>query len=50
MVRVALPGAAVLLAVSVITLLPVLVGFGEKAAVTPLGSPVTARVTSPAKP
>ena len=49
MVRVDVPGVAVLLTVTVRTLLP-LVGFGVKDAVTPLGSPVAARVTLPAKP
>ena len=48
-VRVYCPTAAVLLAVNVNVLVPV-VGFGENAAVTPLGSPVTARFTLPVKP
>lgn len=48
-VSVEVPVAAVLLAVSVSVLLP-LVGFGEKDAVTPAGSPVTARFTLPVKP
>ena len=48
-VSVDVPGVAELLAISVSTLIPV-VGFGEKDAVTPLGRPVTARFTAPAKP
>jgi hypothetical protein len=48
-VNVAVPGVAVPLAVSVRTLLP-LVGLGAKEAVTPLGSPVTARFTLPVNP
>jgi hypothetical protein len=49
-VRVYCPTAAVLLAVSVSELFPV-VGFGVKAdAVTPLGTPDTARFTLPVKP
>lgn len=47
MVTVAAPVVAVLLAVSVSTLLPV-VGLVPKAAVTPLGNPDAARVTLPA--
>jgi len=43
------PGAAELLAVSVSTLVAV-VGFVPHDAVTPLGSPVAARVTLPVKP
>ena len=43
------PTLAVLFAVSVRLLKPV-VGFGEKDAVTPLGSPVTARLTLPVNP
>lgn len=43
------PGVAVLLAVSVSVLLP-LVGFGEKDAETPLGRPVAARFTLPVNP
>ena len=43
------PIVAVLLAVSVTVLLPV-VGFGVKDAVTPLGRPETARFTLPANP
>jgi hypothetical protein len=43
------PGAAALLAFSVSTLLA-FVGLGAKDAVTPLGSPVTARVALPVKP
>jgi hypothetical protein len=46
MVTVAAPVVAVLLAVSVSTLLPV-VGFAPNAAVTPLGRPDAARVTLP---
>ena len=42
-VTVAFPGAAVLLAVNVKTLLP-LAGFCEKLAVTPLGKPETERL------
>jgi hypothetical protein len=49
MVTVAAPVAAVLLAVRVSTLLPV-VGLVAKAALTPLGRPEAARVTLPAKP
>lgn len=49
MVTVAVPVVAVLLAVSVSTLLPV-VGLVAKAAVTPLGRPEAASVTSPVKP
>jgi hypothetical protein len=48
-VNVATPRVAVWLVVSVSVLLPV-VGFGAKVAVTPLGRPVTARLTLPAKP
>jgi len=48
-VTVADPRLAVLLAVSVNTLVPV-VGFGLKDAVTPLGNPEAARVTLPANP
>jgi hypothetical protein len=48
MVTVAAPTVAVLLAVSVSTLLPV-VGLVPNAAVTPLGRPVAARVTLPVK-
>ena len=46
------PTGTVLLAVSVITLelLVAEVGFGAKDAVTPLGRPVTARLTLPANP
>jgi hypothetical protein len=43
------PRAAVLLAVNVIVLLPV-VGFGVNVAVTPLGSPEIARFTLPVNP
>ena|ERR1035438_7634936 len=49
MVRVYCPRLAVLLAVSVKVLIPV-VGFGLKDAVTPLGRPATARFTLPLKP
>lgn len=49
MVAVDVPAAAVPLAVSVITVLPV-VGLGENEAVTPLGSPDAARVTLPVNP
>jgi len=49
MVSVFVPGAAELLAVNVSKLLPV-VGFGFQRAVTPLGSPETARVTLPVNP
>jgi hypothetical protein len=48
-VTVAAPSTAVLLAVSVRVLLPV-VGFGLKVAVTPLGNPDAARVTLPVNP
>ena len=48
-VTVELPMAAVLLAVNVNWLLPV-VGLREKDEVTPLGSPVTARLTLPLNP
>lgn len=49
MVTVAGPSVAVLLAVSVSKLLPV-VGSGEKPAVTPLGRPDAARVIAPVNP
>jgi hypothetical protein len=49
MVRVEDPMLAVLLAVNVRVLVPV-AGFGEKDAVTPLGRPVTARLTLPLNP
>ena len=49
MVTVAAPVVAVLLAVSVSTLLPV-VGLVPKAAVTPLGRPDAASVTLPLNP
>jgi len=49
MVTVAAPVVAVLLAVSVSTLLPV-VGLVPKAAVTPLGRPYAASVTLPVNP
>lgn len=48
-VTVAAPVVAVLLAVSVSTLVPV-VGLVPNAAVTPLGKPDAARVTLPVKP
>lgn len=48
-VTTAFPGVAALLAVNVSVLLAV-VGFGEKATVTPLGSPDAASVTDPANP
>ena len=44
------PVVAVLLAVSVNTLDPVVVGFGLNEAVTPLGNPLAARVTPPVNP
>src|ERR1700691_1202664 len=50
MVTVALPDAAELPAARVRTLSPAETGFGEKEAVTPLGSPVAVRVTLPANP
>ena len=49
MVSVYCPSGVVLLAVSVITLFPV-VGFGVKDAVTPLGMPDTDRFTLPMNP
>ena len=49
MVSVAVPGAAVVLAVSVNTL-EVAAGFGLNAAVTPLGRPDTEKVTLLLKP
>ena len=49
MVSGAVPIAAVLLAVSVSVVVPV-VGLGLKDAVTPLGKPVTARFTLPLNP
>jgi hypothetical protein len=49
MVMVVLPTAAVLAAVKTTLVLPV-VGFAAKAAVTPAGSPETARLTIPVKP
>jgi hypothetical protein len=48
-VTVAGPVAAMSLAVSLSTLVPV-VGFGTNAAVTPLGRPVADRFTLPANP
>lgn len=44
------PVGAVLLAVRVITVEPVAVGFGEKDAVTPVGKPDTAKFTLPVDP
>jgi hypothetical protein len=44
------PLVAVLLAVKVSTLVPVVVGLGLKLAVTPLGNPLAARVTPPLNP
>ena len=49
MVRLLLPGVAVLLAVSVSVLVPV-VATGEKDAVTPAGRPAIERFTEPVKP
>ena len=49
MVTVEVPVVAELLAVKVTTLLPV-VGLVAKVAVTPVGSPLAARVTLPVKP
>jgi hypothetical protein len=49
MVNVVVPGEAVLAAINVTVLEPV-AGFGEKEAVTPLGSPETLRFTVPVKP
>jgi hypothetical protein len=49
MVTVANPGVAVLLAVKVSVLIPV-VGFGRKDAVTPLGRPDAVRLTLPVNP
>ena len=49
MVTMLVPGAAVLLAVKVSVLLLV-AGFGEKDAVTPLGSPDADSVTLPLNP
>ena len=48
-VRVAFPGVAVLLAISVSVLFPV-EGLGEKDAVTPLGSPEIVKFTLPLNP
>lgn len=48
-VAVALPAAAVLLAIRVSVLFP-LVGFGENDAVTPAGKPLTEKLTLPVKP
>jgi hypothetical protein len=48
-VTVEVPGATVLIAVSVSTLLPV-IGFGENEAPTPVGSPEMARWTLPVNP
>ena len=49
MVSVAVPGAAVVLAVSV-NMLELAAGFGLNAAVTPLGRPATEKVTLLLKP
>ena len=49
MVRLLLPGVAVLLTVTVSVLVPVVVT-GEKDAVTPAGSPAIERFTEPVKP
>ena len=49
MVTIAFPGVAVLLVTSVNVLFPV-EGLGEKDAVTPLGSPDTAKFTLPLNP
>jgi len=48
-IKVLFPNAVAVLAVSVMEAVPV-VGFGEIAAVTPLGSPATARFTLPVNP
>ena len=50
MVTKKLPGVEGLAAVSVIMLEPVEVGFGAKAAVTPVGRPDAAKLTLPANP
>ena len=50
MVTVAVPGAALLVAVSVSKLVPVDIGFGANVAVTPAGSPDAARLTLPVNP
>jgi hypothetical protein len=50
MVTVVDPVDAVELAVSVITLVPAPIGLGEKAALTPLGKPVAAKLTLPLNP
>ena len=44
------PRLAVLLAVTVMVLSPLEMGFGENDAVTPLGKPVTDRFTLPVNP
>jgi hypothetical protein len=49
-VTVYVPGVVVPAAVRVITLLPVVVGLGENAAVAPLGRPEAAIVTLPENP
>jgi hypothetical protein len=49
MVTVVVPRLAELLAVTVSVLIPV-AGFGEKDAVTPVGSPETERLTLPVNP
>lgn len=48
-VTVAIPGAAESATESV-KVLPLVDGFGEKAAVTPVGNPVAVKVTLPANP
>ena len=50
MVTVDEPTVAELLAVTVISVSPGVVGFGEKDAVTPLGSPEATRFTLPENP
>ena len=50
MVTVDVPGAALLVAVSVITLYPEETAAGEKDAVTPLGSPDAERAALPVNP
>jgi hypothetical protein len=50
MVTVLVPVVAVLLAVNVSVLLPVVVGFGLNAAVTPLPRPLADKVTLPLNP
>ena len=48
-VTVAIPGAAESVTESV-NVLPLVDGFGENVAVTPVGKPVTVKVTLPANP